>query len=263
MKKFFLFFFCAFLPLLMAPTGGIPSRPIFQQVTVKTAGATSTDIFVTQLGAAANNRIVRLRNNGAGNFQMGAFNDALSTGNNFLSATFSGATPTIDTLNLTATAVQVNGVTLNVSQNVYKSATTIRTATTTKSNDPDLIIAIAAAGNYAVRAFLTIGVDTTGTQSFVFSFDYSGTKTLANWRCSPSASLGASQVLPMGTGAPNQITAGAAFLSNALPTELGMDCVGTILATGAGNYALNWGPLLNNATLLSVRAGSYLQVQKI
>lgn len=88
--------FCAGLPLLMAPSGGFPSRPRFQQATLTTSGATSTDLFINQTGAPANNRIFRVRNNGAGQFQIGAFNDALSTGSNFFVATVSGATPTVD-----------------------------------------------------------------------------------------------------------------------------------------------------------------------
>lgn len=63
-QKILLLTFCAFLPLLMAPTGGFPSRPSFQAVTVRSSdvttkvtvnGGTSTSnqaIFFAKLGTS-------------------------------------------------------------------------------------------------------------------------------------------------------------------------------------------------------------------
>lgn len=112
--------FCCALPLLMAPSGGFPSRPIVQTVNATSTyggGTGSTTAFVARSGypalelresdAAANN--VRWRLGASGEqFFIDALADNGASGGTVLTVERTGTT--IDSINLQGTAVQVNGV---------------------------------------------------------------------------------------------------------------------------------------------------------
>lgn len=110
--------FVVSLPLLMAPTGGLPSRPRFQTVTaVQTATGTigtpavtvsaATPVYLlNETDGAANNRAWYLAA-GSEALVMGVRDDAASAAADFLTVQRTGTT--VDSVNLQATAVQING----------------------------------------------------------------------------------------------------------------------------------------------------------
>jgi len=99
--------FCAFLPLLMAPGGGFPSRPKFQQVTIGQCPAlllaAGSATYYSQCGvprwnlwesgATANNRLWRIFANGE-QLYITATNDGVSSETPVLRATRSGGVAT-------------------------------------------------------------------------------------------------------------------------------------------------------------------------
>jgi hypothetical protein len=69
MKKFALLVFCAFLPLLMAPSGGFPSHPKFAQVTVNTDAA--SDALIINRVSGTGNAALATQLSGAGKAVIG------------------------------------------------------------------------------------------------------------------------------------------------------------------------------------------------
>lgn len=90
-------------PLLMAPTGGVPSRPVFQVWTLRQTFPQA--IWIDSDGTANNRRFDQVAN--AGCISDRVVDDAASAAVTWMQAC--RTLNVVDTVNLTATAVQANG----------------------------------------------------------------------------------------------------------------------------------------------------------
>lgn len=121
--------FAAFLPLLMAPSGGLPSRPRFQSVMILGAGtgyapaqaslglsSSAPIISINESAAAANNRLWSLSAQGEALLGRALTDDESSAGT-WLEV--NRTAHTVDTVNLRATSVQANGVAIPTSAYGY------------------------------------------------------------------------------------------------------------------------------------------------
>jgi hypothetical protein len=105
----------ALCPMLMAPSGGFPSSPTFQNVVVQNSSGTNLDICNTS--GAANNKCFNLRAGGSGtSFAISLENDAHVLGTNGLVISRNAGLSTLATVAIgdgtDKPAVTVNGSTL-------------------------------------------------------------------------------------------------------------------------------------------------------
>lgn len=276
----------AAVPLLMAPTGGFPSRPTFQQVTV--SGAAATDIFVNSTGAGADQQVWRIRHNGATQWQFSAINDARTVSRNVLSATrAANAITAVDLGNVTdnppatlngqsltatflcTTACSVAGMQVGARARILKGTTTSRASTTTNSLDPDLQFTNMPAGTYAVSARIMFTSVGGGWSSQPFS--------------SVALSGGGTGIETSGyqAAAPGGGSCGAAYTmtSIAVATAHGIGTY-TCTSTGGGammyswinlnytpsataNFGLDWAQQTSNVTAATVMLGSYVEITRL
>lgn len=105
---------CAALPLAMAPTGGYPSRPTFQQQTVGLSGSDNVTRYFAS-GAAVDAKNTLVRTNTAGNFAVSRATDAApftAVDNAFVATRTGGAFTTIAIGNVAdAPTITLNGAT--------------------------------------------------------------------------------------------------------------------------------------------------------
>lgn len=130
-SKVLLLCFIAALPLTMAPSGGFPSRPTFQEATIR---ATVPLFKLHETAAAANNRSWRLAVAGE-QMVLDVCNDDFVSCAGGRIATIDRTGQTVDSLNLAATTVTVNGssVAVNLSGSGSLSLSSICSSGTSTS----------------------------------------------------------------------------------------------------------------------------------
>lgn len=139
---------------------------------------------------------------------------------------------------------------------VVKPATTARANTTTASNDPDLQIALPAAGTYVLEGYaFSWGTATTG-QGIQGNVNYSGTFTAASspW-LSNNAAISTSQT----TG----LLGFANLLSTAAPGGSQFNLGGALVATASGTLGFSWAQNSSNANATNVNASSWWRVTRV
>jgi hypothetical protein len=165
----------------------------------------------------------------------------------------------IGTLN--TTGLFVNGVAvstgLGIAQKAIKVAQTSRASTTTLANDPDLAIAIAAAGTYVIEVLFGAYNTAGATVGISFNLNYSGTFTQT------SSLLLAAGFTNQGNLIQTAVTT-SAFSGNCNTANGAYNVLkATLVATGAGTLGFAWAQVNTNPTGTIVPAGSYMTITKI
>lgn len=235
--------FVVALPLLMAPTGGLPSRPRFQSVGVNVAAPATGNL--TASGTVT----------GATVTSSGALNGA--------SLVVSGSTATVAGVQVATNGVEPAGGTAvgRIVSQQYKGGNTDRSNTATLAADPTLTgLAVPAAGSYIVEGHLCFVGPVSGAGGIKMRYEFSG---------SVSSGLG------MYSGFVNAAVVAAgnflAFDANqvtftTITTGSGGDCVRfthTASFTGSGTVDLQWAQATSNANATRLLAGSAVWIIRL
>lgn len=152
----------------------------------------------------------------------------------------------------------LNGVAISKFASVLRAAkalTTSRSATIVGVNDPELSVAIAAAGTYEFEVFVVeYGTTTTG-QGIRYNINYSGTFT-ANFSVYVDTANSATVAVQSGQNVGMQAF-GVAPLG---PPGVALQMKGQIVVTGAGTLAFSWAQSISNANATNVAQGSFMRV---
>lgn len=274
------------IPALMAPTGGLPSRPMFQQVTATLSGVGGTSqpsainigpsavpsVVWNSTGFPANHQLVACFANGAANVINCSFvsNDG-STRSPFLVATRgtneavsqvaignSTDNPTVLINGVTAnntivcsTACNVANIKPGQSAMVKPGGAQTRASTTTKTNDADLQFTNMPAGLYSFSAKIEWSPGA-GGESAAYGTVPQGAEYVAANQCNGAA------------GTPGTIVGNANFF--ACPSTTGTDFSvdsGTMNAGANDTFALLWAQQSSNAASSQRTASSYLTITRL
>lgn len=235
--------FVVALPLLMAPTGGLPSRPRFQSVGVNVAAPATGNLTASGTVTGANVTAT----------------SAVSGA----SLVVSGATATVNGVQVATNGVEPAGGTAvgRVVSMQYKGGNTDRSNTATLAADPTLTgLAIPAAGSYIIEGHLCFVGPVSGAGGIKIRYEFSG---------SVSSGLG------MYTGFVNAAVVGAGnFLAldanqisfATITTGSGGDCVRfthTGSFTGAGTIDVQWAQATSNANATRLLGGSAVYIIRL
>lgn len=211
------------LPLLMAPTGGFPSRPRFAAVGVNVAAPAT-----------------------AGNLTAGGTITG-ATVNATTALQLNGVALAPDELQCPSTGgCDISGLAVNQSAFLYKGSATARNSVTAQTMDPDLVWTVNAAHNYSVEFCMSWSLTTTNTQGIRLE-----------WGQSSGSGSGTLMGQHNGAGA----VAGLALLGDVVSGAITGGVIGNTLSyCGAGHFnpnATTWGILwaqgvseVNNTTML-------------
>ena len=236
--------FVVALPLLMAPTGGLPSRPRFQSVGVNVATPATGNLTASGTVTGANVTAT----------------SALSGA----SLAISGTTATVGGVAVTTNGVEPAGGTAvgRIVSMQFKGGNTDRSNTATLADDPTLVgLTIPSSGSYAIESQMCFTGITTGTQGIKIRFEFSGSVG-ANSLGWYNGSVNGAQVFGAGFLAldANQISFATISVSGSI------DCIrfshGAVL-TGAGTISVQWAQLAANANATRLAAGSYVYIIKL
>lgn len=267
----------ALVPMLMGPTGGLPSRPTFQQVTVLAAANQDLRVANTTVAGFAQIRASA----GAGPATIGICANAsanqcastMTAGDSLLFArsgtifisTDNGVTTAV--LNGTITcATACNASSLKVGQTaiISKTAPTTRTSNATPALDPDLQFTGVPAGDYQVTAYLFWSAATGGG----FQFGITNTAALTNGSgsnaqsgtyngyigtCTPSTSVQTFSIVTSGVTVTCTTTSTGFSQVNA-----------SMSASTSGTVGVNWAQNTSNASGTTLSGlGSWLQLTRV
>lgn len=136
----------------------------------------------------------------------------------------------------------------------WKAADTPRSNTVTLANDSDLLIPMAANGNYIFAAFLFMTAATIGTGDLAVAFTWpTATGALCSWG---SAGLNSASAVPNWNGARN--TSGSLVALGCNGASLTWALLAGSCQNGgtAGNLQLQWSQNVSNATATTLKARS-------
>lgn len=181
---------------------------------------------------------------------------------------FSSATDTINLVTAGNSRLQINSTGDITARGVAvvknKAADTSRNTNIVRTDDPDLVIALAASTAYRVEAML-LYTSTSATPGFSVSANYTGTIQSGVSNANEYILEG---VLANGTalaasnntiGNPGAATSAATSISG-----LGILRISGVLVTNvAGNFSISWAQTVSNATNVTLQLGSYLSVVKL
>lgn len=258
----------AALPLLMAPTGGFPSRPAFQSVTVIGDGTQNVNLAPAPSTGNAGMNLVTV----GGTAVIGAPGTAGSivvdsaAGDLVLRTSARAIRFTVDGGSTTAAQVTSGGVLqLNGSTPVAgvisarKAAPTSRTSTIVSAADPDLTFTLPA-GSWILTGFLLFDNVTTTTQGARYQLNFAGTFDPALVvRCidSRTSLLAAATV---GVQAMNSDTT-IADVSTANLDIAEIRCY--MRATVAGVVQIRWAQEASSANATRLNNGSWLTAERV
>lgn len=236
-----------------------------------TTGQTPLDFFIN--GSLSG----RIRNDFAGNMNyvstggihvfftggdsgVGTAKMTIANNGGIFMAGATGSSQGVGTIN--ATGLFINSIAVPSVQKSVKAALTARASTVTLTNDPDLAIAIAAAGTYEVQMVVYVYNTGSATIGAQLGVNYSGTFTAAS---SVVSFLGGVSPLAGSGGITAAVNSAlvAGNCGSAINTGSALLITGVLTATGAGTVALAWAQNSSNATATNVGAGSYMIVTKI
>lgn len=266
MKKLAIGVFGTFIAFaLMAPTGGFPSRPVFNAVAigpgtaVGAAGTLTTSNSVTIGGnLSIPTGVARLSCSGVLSDPLTVCSSSdhttkwltvSTTSGGVLAGAPTGGDKGIGTLN--ATAVYSAGVQLLPSVNAIITSPTTRTSTIALSCDAQLIVtAPTNSKTYAVRAVFGYDQELSTTQGISFTIGATGTGTVLGG----TAIAGSNGAVPLGGQGPVSIDPSNTLHSVAWTSASGAliqsGVADAIVTTGAGaaTFCLSWAQNVSNAT---------------
>jgi len=149
-------------------------------------------------------------------------------------------------------------------QGKYKTGDTSRASTTTMTADPDLVnIPVVANGVYVVDCSIIYSAIDAADLKIQFTAPAS---TVMNWHggCLPTTSTGSTgtYIYDCQTLATTYTPGGGDAAGNA--TQMILDVKGLLRVAGtAGNFGVQWAQNSSNATATILRAGSYIQLNRI
>lgn len=225
--------FVVALPLLMAPSGGLPSRPRFQSVGVNAAAPATGNL-------TASGTITGATINGTSAVQVNGVALAL---------------PGLDAATSTPVVRQVSAQ--------FKGGDTTRSSTITLADDVTLAgLSIPAAGTYMIDGRLCFFGVTTGTQGIRMRYEFTGSAgvgTIGSYTGFVNAAV---------VGGGNFLALDANFISFATLTigGAGGDCIDfrhTLNATGSGTISLQWAQNTSNANGTTLARGSSIVITRL
>lgn len=136
----------------------------------------------------------------------------------------------------------------------FKASATSLNSTAVLANDPDLQYAIANAGTYAFQAFLMVNA---GAGGFRATMAYSGGTVTNGYYV--SGALGGSAITLTGI-----LTVNGGGFSNGSANAFDVVFIyGSLVATSAGTFSVQWAQSTGNAADTTVNAGSYMTVTQV
>jgi hypothetical protein len=265
----------ALAPMLMAPSGGFPSRPLFQSVAISSTtgvtcpgGADTAHLCVNNNtpGHTAWSQVIRPAG-GAGNI-LGLYiagptansTDTLfrvdtAAGTTFRIAgdgTMTGATPAPIVCTGTGAPCSLTGMVIGQSAFITKTAATTRNTTTTLTVDPDLQFSNMPIGVYNIEGMIA---------GFGQPAKYSWGSLPG---CGASVSISRVYMTAQQSATLVSISITANPLSEAA-SSLGGPVAGTVGYNGAGNNTQGfcWTQAASNASNTGVDLMSYLQITRL
>jgi hypothetical protein len=267
----------ALLPLMMAPTGGFPSRPTFQSVNIGsittstnralaiTSASAAPYVVLSDAAAAANGRAVFWQSNG-GTLRLGLINDTFSTTSDVFNAQRTSGTTTATSIlfgnatdNPTYAFLGTGDLTLNgVSLRpllASKTADTSRSSTVTLASDPDLQLLVTAGKRYAIDAQLIVRCVAGAGQGYRTTLTMaSGTAGATSWFADSDADNIVASDNPLATNAVGSTCTAAS----------GRRVVsGYVDVTGSGTLAIQWAQQSSNANATVMKAGSWMRATQL
>lgn len=260
-------------PLLMAPSGGYPSNPQFQTVGItQTGGGSFGQLALNATQAATSNYIV-LSNGGTNKAII--LNERVAGGNcggdavddlclralsgNVRVSNFGGTAYVPAAAPITCTSA-CSGAALVVGQsvNVIKTADTVRTSTTTLTNDPDLQVTSVPVGRYLVEFALQY---LSAINAGAGGVNWGGTCTTCT---SQQALIMGASGSTVGVNTSNGFNNGAAITSFPASTlDVHYISQFTVNVTGASTIAILWAQNTSGATGSALRAGSEMSLTRL
>lgn len=145
----------------------------------------------------------------------------------------------------------------------FKSSTTARTNIATLANDPDLVYAIPAAGNYRIEVHVNFHGTSSGAQGIGCNVNFAGTYTFGRtmyFGYVNGASVSTVQT-PLAS-LTTAVTYSAATISTTAYAD-GIIMIVLLQAFSAGTIAFAWGQNSSSANATNVGGGSYMTVTKL
>lgn len=237
-------------PMLMAPSGGYPSRPTFQQVT-----SVNTEAYTAKGTATGVSNVSYLAFRDSAGTRTGYVGDpSISDANVALSCDTS---PCNVQILPTAGIVTTGGAPLLMPNCVYKQGGTSRTSNTTLTADPELSIGITINGFYHLHQWIELSAAGAGAGGF--KWNYSGTST-SSGRGDNGVANGVTFSKPetSAMGTQNTIATLATATNDWITTN------GVIhVANAPQTFALQWAQNTSSGDTTSVLADSYLCIDRI
>ncbi len=140
----------------------------------------------------------------------------------------------------------------------YKTADLSRASTTTPTNDPDLIVSLAASAVYKIQFAAMYACASTGIDlKFDFGIPAGSSGEYVHWYWSGATTFAG----PGNSADPwTQVRVGYAAASG----DMGLTGHGIIFTAGtASTFGFQWSQNVSNATSITVRKGSFLVAQRI
>lgn len=155
-------------------------------------------------------------------------------------------------------ALSVTGI--NVPQVVVKTSATIRSSTTTLTNDPDFIFTSLPAGTYQFDLFLSTTGASIGTGDIKVTMNYTGTVSSGTWQGIGTNVSGSTVLFNNGGSIGSGI--GQPFGTNG-GNFTGLLINGAMVVSTSGTLSLQWAQNTSNATATNIRGGSYMRLTQI
>jgi hypothetical protein len=135
------------------------------------------------------------------------------------------------------------------------------------ADDPDLVVALSAAGTYSFKAVLRVGNSGAGANGKIkVGFSHPGGSLQAHG-LGPIATLttGTSGTLEAvsQSSAASPTTPIAYGVSESAATSVTIVIEGMLVATGSGNFAVQWAQNASNAISTLVQVGSTFRVERL
>jgi hypothetical protein len=141
----------------------------------------------------------------------------------------------------------------------HKASSTARSSTTVVSNDPDLVVTLPTAGTYQITGELFFN-EVAGGGGIKIFLAYTGSTSVATARLSGYVN-GAAVVVSAVGAANNQVLTAASIDAVGSADTLGVS--GTIIATTAGTYSVQWAQNSSNVNATGMLPGSFIKLSPI
>lgn len=140
---------------------------------------------------------------------------------------------------------------------IIKPGDTARNSTTSMSNDPDIVLALAGSSTYHIKGVIFYSGPSAGSSDFKWTFTIPTGATGQYYGAHQNLSgqfAGAFQSNWTDTDTAN---------TNGVGTIMCLEIQGILVTSGSGNFRLQWAQNTSNATNTYVKAQSFLTAQRI